>query len=143
MDTKGSLLKSLIILFSFSISKMVWSIFELNLTSFLQADMISLLFSVGYVFIRLTGIFVPLVNYAFFLAFGLSPQAMVGAAAALGALIIMFALEKLPNFDPKELMNRSKNFKSIYRTTMLQNSMYDDLMDRTQLYKDSLGASLF
>jgi hypothetical protein len=110
LGSTGSLLKSLLILFSFTISKMVWGIFELNLTSFLEADMISLLFSLGYVIIRLAGIFVPLVNYSFYMAFGLSPQILIGLSTACAALVIMFGLERLPNFDPKEIMNRSRNF---------------------------------
>ncbi len=66
-------MNSILILFIFSINKLVWNIFEINLTSFLEADMIVLIFSFGYIIIRLIGIIVPLINYYFLIIFGISP----------------------------------------------------------------------
>ena len=42
---------------------MQWGLWEQNLSLFIDSDMISLLFTVGYMVIRLIGTLVPKVNY--------------------------------------------------------------------------------
>ena len=111
---------SFLILINFAITKIIWGIFELSLTAYLESDMIVLIFSMGYPIIRLIGILVPLVNYNFILNFGISPLFLIGISALSSASVVVFCLEKLETYDKKAMMNKSRSFASLFVNVSMQ-----------------------
>ena len=71
----------------------------------LDNDMVTLLFSMGFVINRLIGVTVPYINYFFLIIFNLLPQVLIGVWSLFVAYIYSITPVITDNFSHAEILN--------------------------------------